>query len=277
MRKVFKHSSQVTSIFVIFFCLLSTTIFSQTQKPEAVYGFYKGGFYMSTLGGETAYIGGSLIQREQAYQNGLRTQATLGVMPVRMIGVLPFPQNFPLPNDKVQAGNTRRATMEYGLTEHIGLFISYSTMSVVAQGNNQLAYPDRNSPNGYTNYVEAVPLTNTLYKDRNYGLGLNYHFLSRNKFDPFIGLEVSILNFDAKYRTGQLNNLYYPTYTHPGTGIGGRVALGMNYYVTPEFGFSLELFGSRKILKSNAFSSEAINHAGFQFGFIFNLDAIGKY
>lgn len=41
--------------------------------------------------------------------------------------------------------------------------------------------------------------------------------------------------------------------------------------------FSLEVFGARKILKSTAFSSESINHAGFQFGFIFNMDAIGKY
>lgn len=277
MRNTTKRLSLLNFIFIILFFCPFLAVDSQTQRPEPVYGFYKGGFYMSVLGGETAYIGGSLVQREQAYQNGLRTQANLGIMPVRMLGVLPFPQNFPLPNDKIQAGNTRRVSMEYGLTEHLGFFISYSTMSVVAQGNNQLAFPDRNSPNGYTNYVEAVPITNTLYKDRNYGLGLNYHFLSRNKFDPFVGLEVSILNFDAKYRTGQVNNLYYPTYTHPGTGIGGRVALGMNYYITPEFGFSLEVFGARKILKSNAFSSESINHAGFQFGFIFNMDAIGKY
>lgn len=276
MRKVTNLKSPFLSTFIFLFYLPWIGLSSQTQRPEPVYGFYKSGFYILVMGGETAYTGGSLIQREQSYQNGLQQQADLSILPVRMLGVLPFPQSFPLPSDKLQAGNTRRVSMEYGLTDHIGFFISYSTLSIESQGTNQLAYPDRNSPNGYTNYIEAVPLNNTLYKDRNYGLGLTYHFLSKNRFDPFVGLEVSILNFDAKYRTGQ-NNLYYPTYTHPGTGIGGRIAFGMNYFVTPEFGFSLELYGSRKMLKTNAFSSESINHAGFQFGFIFNMEAMGKY
>ncbi|TGM06261.1 hypothetical protein [Leptospira jelokensis] len=267
--------------FVIFVCLVIcipyVNVNAQVIKPEPVFGFYKGGFYMSIIGGETAYTGGSLIQREKDYQNGLRTQASLGVMPVRLIGTVPFPQNFPLPTDKVQAGNTRRISMEYGLTDNLGFFISYNTISIESQGTNQLAVLDRNQPNGYITYIEAVPLSATLYKDRSYGIGLNYHFLSKNRFDPYMGLEVSILNFDTKYRSGQLNNLYYPTYTHPGTGIGGRVAFGTNYFITPEFGIAIEIYGSRKILKSNAFASESINHAGFQFGFIFNFEAIGKY
>lgn len=263
--------------YLLVVCFPIFSLFAQVHKPEPVFGFYQGGFYMTVIGGETAYTGGSLIQREKDYQSGLRSQANLGVLPVKMLGTLPFPQSFPLPSDKVQAGNTRKVAMEYGITDHIGFFISYSTLSIESQGTNQLAFIDRTNPNGYSTYIEAVPLSNTLYKDRNYGMGINYHFLSKNRFDPFIGLEVSILNFDTKYRTGQLNNLYYPTYTHPGTGFGGRVAFGTNYFITPEFGFSIEVYGARKMLKSNAFSSESINHAGFQFGFIFNMEAIGKY
>lgn len=276
MRIEFNHFNRFVTIICLAICIPYSNVRAQVQKPEPSYGFYKGVFYFSMIGGETSYAGGSLIQREKDYQNGLRSQAILGILPVRMVGTVPFPQSFPLPTDKIQSGNTRRVSMEYGLTDNLGFFISYNTIAIESQGTNQLAVIDRNQPNGYTTYIEAIPLSATLYKDRSYGLGLNYHFLSKNRFDPYVGLEVSVLNFDTKYRSGQLNNLYYPTYTHPGTGYGGRVAFGTNYFITPEFGIAIEIYGSRKILKSNAFESESINHAGFQFGFIFNFESMGR-
>ncbi|MCG6151988.1 hypothetical protein [Leptospira bandrabouensis] len=276
MRKLAFQYPNLISSYLLVVCLPIFSLFAQSNRPEPVFGFYQGGYYLTYLQGETNYTGGSLIQTEKNYQNGLQAQANLGVTPVKMIGTFPFPNGIPLTKDKVQAGDTLKVSMEYGLTDHIGFFISYSVVSIKSQGSNQIALADPKNPNGYTTYIEAVPIGHKIYRDRNYGMGLNYHFLSRNRFDPFVGLELSVLNFESKYRNGQQNNLFYPTDTHPGTGIGGRVTFGTNYFITPEFGLSIEVYGSRKILKSNAFSSESINLAGFQFGFIFNLEAMGK-
>lgn len=62
MKNTTKQLSLFVSIFLIAFCFPFFALHSQTQRPDPVYGFYKGGFYFITVGGETAYKGGSLLK-----------------------------------------------------------------------------------------------------------------------------------------------------------------------------------------------------------------------
>lgn len=253
-------------------------LYSQTPTHRLDYpiGFYQGGFYLNLQGGETIYTGGSLQKREASLQNSIKTQTQLGIMPVRLLGSLNVPQVIPISDGKVEPGRTGRVFFEYGLTDHLGIFISYASNSVKGERSEQFIFSDRNSATGFTPYLEFAPTKYTLYKDKIYGLGLNYHFLTKNKFDPYIGLELGLVNFDASYRSMGYTNLYLQSLMAQGTGISGRAALGINYYLTPEFGFSFELHGLKRMLKSNQFSSENFDQVGFQFGVIFNLDNISK-
>lgn len=253
-------------------------IFSQTPTPRAEYpiGFYQGGFYLNLQGGETVYTGGSLQKRETSLQNAMKTQTQFGLLPVRLLGTQAVPSVIPIPEGKVEPGKTGRVFFEYGLTDHLGIFLSYATNSVKGERSDQFIFADRNNPTGFSPFLEYTQNKYTLYKDRVYGLGLNYHFLTKNKFDPYIGLELGLVNFNASYRSTGYTNLYLQSLMASGMGISGRAALGINYYLTPEFGFSFELHGMKRMLKSNSFSSESFDQVGFQFGVIFNLDNVSK-
>ncbi|XDD47469.1 hypothetical protein AB3N60_05110 [Leptospira sp. WS39.C2] len=276
MKQNFVSNWFILSILVILNGIFP--IYSQTPTPRAEYptGFYEGGFYLNLQGGETVYTGGSLQKRESSLQNSMKTQTQFGLLPVRLLGTQVVPSVIPLPEGKVEPGRTGRVFFEYGLTNHLGIFLSYATNSVQGERSDQFIYADRNNPAGFSPYLEFIPTKYTLYKDRVYGLGLNYHFLTKNKFDPYIGLELGLVNFNASYRSMGYTNLYLQSLMAGGTGVSGRAALGINYYLTPEFGFSFELHGMKRMLKSNSFSSESFDQVGFQFGVIFNLDNISK-
>ncbi|MCW7504724.1 hypothetical protein [Leptospira paudalimensis] len=253
-------------------------IFSQTPTPRAEYpiGFYQGGFYLNLQGGETVYTGGSLQKRETSLQNAMKTQTQYGLLPVRLLATQTVPSVIPLPEGKVEPGKTGRVFFEYGLTDHLGIFLSYATNSVKGERSDQFISIDRSNPTGFSPFLEYSQNKYTLYKDRVYGLGLNYHFLTKNKFDPYVGLELGLVNFNASYRSMGYTNLYLQSLMASGMGVSGRAALGINYYLTPEFGFSFELHGMKRMLKSNSFSSESFEQVGFQFGVIFNLDNVSK-
>ncbi|TGL04571.1 outer membrane beta-barrel protein [Leptospira levettii] len=253
-------------------------IYSQTPTRRAEYpiGFYQGGFYLNLQGGETVYTGGSLQKRETSLQNAMKTQTQFGLLPVRLLATQTVPSVFPIADGKVEPGKTGRVFFEYGLTDHLGIFLSYATNSVKGERSEQFIYADRNNPAGFSPFLEYTTNKYTLYKDRVYGLGLNYHFLTKNKFDPYIGFELGLVNFDASYRSMGYTNLYLQNLMTNGMGVSGRAALGINYYLTPEFGFSFELHGMKRMLKSNSFPSESFDQVGFQFGVIFNLDNVSK-
>lgn len=253
-------------------------LLSQTPTPRLEYpiGFYQGGFYLSLQGGDTVYTGGSISKRETSLQNSLKNQSQLGILPTKLLGSVNVPSSIPISDGKIQSGTTGRISFEYGVTDHLGILISYATTTVKGERLDQLIYVDRTNSTGYSPYLEAIPTKYTLYSDKVYGLGLNYHFLSKNRFDPFVGFEVGFVNFNASYRSAGYSNLYLQSLMVQGTGVSGRASAGVNYYLTPEFGFMFELHGMKRILKSNSFSSESFDQVGFQFGVIFNLDNVSK-
>ncbi|EOQ96895.1 outer membrane protein beta-barrel domain protein [Leptospira wolbachii serovar Codice str. CDC] len=231
---------------------------------------------MNLQGGDTVYSGGSITKRETSLQNSLKSQSQVGILPTKLLGSVNIPPSLPIADGKIETGRTGRISFEYGVTDHLGISISYATTTVKGERLEQLIYVDRTNSAGYSPYLEATPTKYTLYSDKVYGLGLNYHFLSKNRFDPFVGLEVGFVNFNASYRTTGYSNLYLQNLTAPGTGVSGRASAGINYYLTPEFGFMIEIHGMKRMLKSNSFSSESFDQVGFQFGVIFNLDNISK-
>ncbi|PJZ44827.1 hypothetical protein [Leptospira brenneri] len=253
-------------------------VFSQTQTPkkEIFTGFYAGGFYLSLAGGDTVFTGGSLLKRESSLQNSLKTQADLGILPKKLIGGANVPNGIPLPESKFNTGSTQRVAFEYGLTNHIGLTASLSSNAVNGKRLNQFIYPDRTNPNGYSPYLEAIPTTYTFYEDKIYGLGVNYHILSKNKFDPYFGIELGLVNFRTSYRSYNNNSNFLYSSMVPGVGYSGRFAAGINYHITPEFGLTVEVHGIKRMLKASAFPSETFDQVGFQFGVLFNLDNMSQ-
>lgn len=251
-----------------------TTI--SNQNKETFYGFYQGGFYLQLAGGDTIYTGGSLENREKSYQNSLKSQADFGVLPKKLLGSVNVPNGIPLPESKFYTGKTERVAFEYGLTDHIGITASLSSNTVNGKRLNQFIYSDRTNPNGFSPYLEAAPTSYQFYEDKIYALGLNYHLLTKNRFDPYFGIEFGLINFNTSYRSYNNNSLFLYSSMVPGTGYSGRISSGINYHVTPEFGFTFEVHGIKRMLRSDVFRSETFDQVGFQFGVIFNLDNMGK-
>ncbi|TGL87924.1 hypothetical protein EHQ68_00755 [Leptospira congkakensis] len=276
-----KFATNLSYLFSILFLFtgLTVSVFSQTTpapKREIYSGFYKGGFYLQLAGGDIIFTGGSLLKRETSLQNSLKTQADWGVLPKRFIGGINVPNGIPLPESKIYTGRTERVVVEYGITDHIGFTASLSNNTVNGKRLNQFISADRTNPNGYSPYLEVLPTSYTFYEDKIYGLGLNYHILSKSKFDPYVGIELGLVNFRTSYRSYTNNSNFLYSSMVSGIGYSGRLASGFNYHITPEFGLMLEVYGMKRMLKSSAFPSESFDQVGFQFGVLFNLDNIGQ-
>ncbi|TGM59420.1 outer membrane beta-barrel protein [Leptospira vanthielii] len=281
-----KKASNISYFLSILFILVGFhfPVFSQTvsqtptpiQKKEIHFGFYEGRFSLQVTGGDTIYTGGSLTNRETSYQNSLKTQSDLGLIQKRLLATANVPNGLPLPESKFNTGRTERVTFEYGLTDHIGITASLSNNTVSGKRLNQFVLSDRTNPNGFSPYLEAVPTNYRFYEDKIYGLGINYHIFAKNRFDPYVGIELGLVNFNTSYRSYNNNSLFLYSSIVSGLGYSARIASGFNYHITPEFGFTVEIHGIKRKLKSDAFPSETFEQVGFQFGVIFNLDNMGN-
>lgn len=249
------------------------------SKEEHPYGFYKGVLLFSgTLGNPFAF-GGDLTDREKDIQKNLSLRSSLGITPQKIYGVSAVPSGIGLPDTNFKNLNSGRGFLEYGLTENTGVGMSVSTLSIDSVNNRE--NPDylkisQNPNQMLSTYIDAMPRTARFYSDQTYSGVLSYHFFSKNRFDPFVYGEAGLVIFESSAR--QLKQSYlFESENRRGTGFGAGAGAGLNIFLTPEFGFQIDISARKKWLRSEHLGNSNLTTAQIQLGIIFNFENIAKF
>lgn len=249
------------------------------SKEEHSYGFYKGVLLFSGTVGNPFASGGDLTDREKDIQKNLSLRSSLGLTPQKLYGVSSLPPGIGLPDTNFKNLNSARVLLEYGLTDNIGAGLSLSTFSMDSVNNREL--PDylkiTQNPNQLlATYIDAMPKTSRFYSDQTYSGVLSYHFISKKRFDPFVYGEAGLVIFESSSRQLKQNYLF-ESENRRGTGFGAGAGAGMNIFLTPEFGFQIDISARKKWLRSEQLGNSNLTTAQIQLGIIFNFETIAKF
>ncbi|HNF23545.1 MAG TPA: outer membrane beta-barrel protein [Leptospiraceae bacterium] len=249
------------------------------SKEEHPYGFYKGVLLFSGTFGNPFAFGGDLTDREKDIQKNLSLRSSLGLTPQKLYGVSQLPSAIGLPDTNFKNINSVRGVLEYGISDSFGAGMSLSTLSMDSVNNREL--PDylklSQNPNQLpSTYIDAFPRTAKFYSDQTYSGVLSYHFLSKNRFDPFVYGEAGLVIFESSARQLKQNYLF-ESENRRGTGFGAGAGAGMNIFLTPEFGFQVDISGRKKWLRSEHLGNSNLTTAQIQVGVVFNFENIAKF
>ena len=120
---------------ILILAFLSTLTFAQDAQPsvtppkKAIIGFQKGQLYLSASTGLLT-ASGSLIDTDRSYNDTLSTQSQLGLIENK---TQPFVTPF-----KYKPSGSNSGSLEYSLTDNIGVGVSMLQFSV--HGNGQSRY-----------------------------------------------------------------------------------------------------------------------------------------
>jgi hypothetical protein len=222
------------------------------------------------------WVGGGLVKREKDTQNDLSLKSQLGLSPTRF-----FFQNLPpglqFNDPEFKDLSSFKATVEYGITESIGIGFSLSTLSMNVIHNQE--YPDPKSFNfqaptfQFTKYTEVLPTKTQFYKDEQYSFFLSYHFMNLKRIDPFVFGEVGFVNFQA-YAKKENRQILLPTFMERGFGAGLRGGFGFNLFLASEFAIQMEFSAQQKWLRSDIIGNSTLSSFGIQMGVVYNFEMI---
>lgn len=266
------------SFFYLFLYFVPVFLWAEPNpgKVEHPYGFYKGIVLLSGTVGNSSYTGGTLISREKEVQKNLKTEASSGQIPLRLLAQDASPL-LSLPNSQFSTPTNTRLFFEYGVTDKIGVGFSGSSFSMDVTNNREYLDISRMSPSQPNpTFLEAVPATSQFYNDIMYSLAVSFHPLSMSRVDPFLNLEAGLVQYTTSSRNIHPSGLFEPA-TSTGSGYGMRAGAGMNFFLTPEFGLQLEISGQKKWLRSDVIGNTTLESVQLQIGFLFNFENIAKY
>lgn len=241
------------------------------KKPT---GFYDGIILLSGHGGSSLQASGNLITHDREVSQSEQKDVTEGRRPILALSSGPLSTAF-LVDPDYSRGNQSFADLEYGVTSHIGLGISSGSGSVTVRRQEMLPQiKSLAAPSGPVPYMEAVPMQRKYYSENGLFALVSFHPLSETLMDPYVIVRAGGVVTETAYRG---SDDYFSLFLQPNTRGSGWMAnagLGLNIFMTREFGFKVEASGIHRYLHADAYSKKTLDTAMVTAGFIFNWDAM---
>lgn len=255
----------------------SPPVQTQTQEPVPVVrtGFYKGAILASLYGGSVFQYGGSMISREKDIQENIGQRASLGLTSSKIFDTINVPLGFSVPGSQFFPKGTSRGSIEYGISDNVGLGISISRFSMDVTNNLEMQdvrvlSTQSFNYNNFT-YIEMVPNKRNFYSDTILSFGGYYHLFSKSRFDPYAYLEGGIIFFHSASRRLKQNYLFDYS-SGDGRGFGGRAGFGINIYFIPALGIKLEVSHQKRWVQSTITGLVTLDTTQIEAGIFMNFE-----
>jgi len=234
-------------------------------KPSAgkknTRGFLPGKIQLSLMGGASLASGGSFLRHEKDFDANLRTQYLLhGSGRIQS-----FAPGIPAPpplHSSYSANPIAQFDMEYGAASRLGLGFSIFQFSLDARRQNvirELSYEKQT--------IEPYARERMIYMGTAATVLIAYHPWPARRFDPYLALRAGIVGFSGEARQYLTHDPLRGSDRVSG-GRGGIYGggIGINFYMSPELGFRLELSGYNQALRSDLFSVRRLHSYHGLFG-----------